>query len=188
MGEINLIPKEYKSKRLDIGNIFSKTGGIVLALLILSLLVFGGLLLYQNKIKTNLANIKQNILDLEAKRNSDEEAKIYNADIKLNLVEKLFKNHFYWSQLFTKIQDLVVTEVYFDDFKTSFTDKELTTNLNGNAITYTALARQMVSFKEDEMVKSISLKEMNLSDTGGIDFGFTIIFRKEILTNKIETK
>jgi len=182
MEEINLIPKEYKGKKADFRDIFSKTGGIVLGLLILSLLVFGGLLLYKNKIQGKLDEVKQNIVNLDAKRNSNEELAIYYADKKLNIVEGLFRNHFYWSKLFTKIQELTVPEVYFSDFKSSFLNEKLEVDLNGHARTYTALAKQMVGFKEDSSVEKISLRDTSLSEAGGIEFGFSIIFKKDILT------
>lgn len=186
MEEINLIPKEYKGKGMGLSDIFSKTGGIVLALLILSLLIFGGLLFYKNKIKANLDNINQEIINLEAKRNSESELAIYYADKKLNLVESLFKGHFYWSQLFIKIQELAVPEVYFSDFKSTFLNGQLEATLNGNARTYTALAKQMVGFKEDSLVEKISLRDTSLSEAGGINFGLSIIFKKDILTSKTE--
>jgi hypothetical protein len=186
MPEINLIPKEYKSKGMGLGNIFSKTGGIVLALLILSLLIFGGLLLYKNKIKTELNDTMQKIAELDSKRNNDSELKIYYADQKLNLVSSLFKNHFYWSKLFTKIQDLTVSEIYFSEFKSAILEGKLEITLSGNADTYTLLARQMVVFKDDPTVEKIDLTKTALSEAGGVNFDFLIIFKNSILLEEIE--
>jgi hypothetical protein len=185
MPEINLIPKEYKERGSGFSNIFSKTGGIILALLILSLLIFGGLLFYKNKIKTNLEDINQEITNLESKRDNSSEFSIYYADKKINLVQNLFKDHVYWSKLFVKIQELVVPEVYFSDLKSTFFEDKLEVVLTGKATTYTALAKQMTGFKEDPLVEKISLTGTTLSEAGGVDFDFSIVFKKDILISDI---
>ena len=58
--------------------------------------------------------------------------------------------------------------------------------LTGNATTYTALAKQMVGFKEDPLVEKINLTKTALSETGGISFDFSIIFKRDILISKTE--
>ena len=133
------------------------------------------------RIKTKLENINQEITNLEAKRNTSEELAIYYADKKLNLVQELFKNHAYWSQIFDKIQELAVPQVYFSDFKSMFLDGRLEIALTGRTVSYTVLAKQMTAFKEDAMVATINLSKIALSESGGIDFDFLIVFKNDIL-------
>lgn len=173
---------------MALGAIFSKTGSIVLILLVLSLLVYGGLLFYQKGIQKNLDNINQEIKNLESKRSSDLENSIYNADKKLVLVENIFKGHVYWSKFLTKIEELVVPQVYFSDSKFSVVDGQVDVTLSGNSKTYTGLARQMVAFSEDSLVEKINLTKTELSIDGGIDFGFSILFSKKILINDLKAK
>jgi Tfp pilus assembly protein PilN len=188
MPDINLIPKEYKKRGIDLKGIFSKAVGIVLALLILSLLIYGGLLIYQKSLIQKIDNLKQATEKLESKRNETLENSIIGADQKLSSVENLFKNHFYWSELFAKIEQLVVSDVYFSDIKTVITDGKLDLTLSGNAKTYTGLARQMISFKEDALVDKVELSDLKLSATGGIDFALSVLIFKSILINQTETK
>ena len=61
MPDVNLIPTEYKKKEKGVATIFSKTGGVVLILLILSLLLYCGRFFYHNKLNQELNNIKAEI-------------------------------------------------------------------------------------------------------------------------------
>jgi len=184
--DINLIPKEYKRKGLNLANIFSKTGGIVLILLILSLLVFGGLFLYSQLLNKKLDNIKQEKSDLESRRDSQTELTIEKIGKKLDLVENLFKEHLYWSKLFSEIEKAVVPQVYFSESKFNFIDEEVNLLLAGKARTYTAVAQQMVSFKENSSIEKIEVSNISLSESGGIDFDLSISFSKSVLLNKFE--
>ncbi len=186
MNDINLIPKEYKKRGIAIGTIFSKTGSIVLVLLILSLLLSGGLFLYQKKSQKNLNEINQEIEKLESKRSSELESSIYNADKKMNLVENIFTSHIYWSKFLAEIEKLVVPEVYFSESKFNIVGEQVDVILLGNATTYTGLAKQMVAFSEDKLVEKIDLTKTTLNEDGGIDFGFSILFSKKILINELE--
>ncbi|MFH1129211.1 MAG: hypothetical protein V1686_00530 [Patescibacteria group bacterium] len=188
MTDINLIPKEYKRKGMALGTIFSKTGSIILILLILSLLTYGGFFFYKKQIQKNLDGINQEIKNLESKRSSDLEKSIYGADKKMNLVENIFKGHVYWSKFLTKIEELVVPQVYFSESKFGIVGNQVDVILSGSAKTYTGLARQMVAFSEDPSVEKIELTETTLNEDSGIDFGFSILFSKNILINELDKK
>lgn len=188
MPDINLIPTEYKKKGINLGANFSKTIGIVLALLILSLLVYGGLFIYKKGLTQKVDNLNKSISDLESKRDNKLENSIYSADKKLNTVEGLFKDHFYWSKLFAKIEQATVPDVYFTEAKTAFADNKVELTLSGNAATYTSLARQMVSFKEDALIEGVDLGEVKLNESGGINFVLSILASRVVLINQIENE
>ncbi len=182
MVEVNLIPKEYKEKKERIATIFSKTGGIVLALLILSLLLYGGLLLYQSKLDENLKSIKQEIVNLDQRRDPETEKIIVDLDKKIETIKGLFENHVYWSKLFAKAEALTLPEVYFSGVNFEFSNG-IRLLLAGNALTYTTIARQMLSFQEDSSVEGVKVSGISLSSEGGVDFDLEISFSKDILLN-----
>ena len=188
MSDINLIRTEYKRRGISLKGIFSKAMGIVLALLILSLLIYGGLLIYKKSLSKKIENLKQATKELDSKRNTSLENSIYGADKKLNSVENLFKNHFYWSKLFAEIEQLVISDVYFSEIETVIIDGKLDLTLSGNAKTYTGLARQMISFKEDALADKVELSNLKLSEAGGIDFTLSVSMLKSILINQTEVK
>lgn len=184
MTDINLIPTEYKKKRTGLRAIFSKTVGIILALLILSLLVYGGLLIYKKSLTQDKNNVDQKLSDLESKRDNKLENAIYRADKKLTSVENLFKSHFYWSNVFVKIEQLVVPGVYFKEAKTNIADDGIGLILTGNSNTYTDLAKQMVSFGEDTIVEKVELSDIKPNESGGIEFVLSILVSEPILINQ----
>jgi len=181
MVDVNLIPKGYKKKKLEISTIFSKTGGIVLILVVLSLLLYGGLLIYKGKLNKDLDNVRNEIELLNQKRNPELETAIIDLDKKLGILKDLFEGHFYWSQLLTKIQDLTITQAYFDNARFTFSADKVNAIFTGNAITYTGLARQLLSFQQEPLTEEARVSNITLSNEGGVDFDITVVFSKDIL-------
>lgn len=181
MVDINLIPREYKLKREKFSGIVSRTVGAVFALFILSLLAYGGLLLYQNKLNTDLESINNAIKNLEIKRDFETEEIMVDLDKKLKVLKDMFEEHLYWSKIVAKTEDLIIPEVYFSGAHLSLTEDKINFGFTGNALTYTILARQMISFQEEPNVENVSVSDIGLSAEGGIDFNLEVIFSKDIL-------
>jgi len=185
MVDINLIPREYRERRERFKSIFSKTGGAILALVILSLLFYGGLFLYQSNLKKNLENIKNEIINLTNSRNPATEKIIVDVDKRVSLLKDLFTNHFYWSDLFKKVEELAIPEVYFSKAKFSISLGKVEASLEGNTNTYTDLARQIVSFQEEPLVEKVQVSGISLAEEKGVKFTLSVIFSKNILLRKI---
>jgi len=183
MNGINLVPKEYRKKTFEFSEIFSKIGGIFLILLILSLLLFGGLFFYKKGLNKELSEIKQEILILDQQRTPEIEEKIGNLNEKLKILKEIFNNHLYWSELFTRMENLALKTAYFSDIGMGFLEGELVVDLSGNALTYTALAQQMLSFQQDSAVKEIKVSNIILGNKSGVDFNLQVKFSKDILLN-----
>jgi len=181
MVDINLIPREYKLKKEKFSGIVSRTVGAVFALFVLSLLIYGGLLLYQNKLNKDLGNTNQAIENLDIKRDFETEQIMVDLDKKLKVLKEMFENHFYWSDIVAKIEELTIPEVYFSDARLSLVEDKVSFGFSGNALTYTTLAKQIISFQEESDVKNIVVTGIALSSEGGIDFNLEITFSKDIL-------
>lgn len=196
MPDVNLIPKEYKKGKIELSTIFSKTGGIVLILLILSLLLYGGLLLYKSKFNKKLDNLEQekSVINQSIEQAVDKETKqaIIDLDKNLDTLKGLFENHVYWSRLFSKIEELTVPQAYFSE--SSFRilkdieegkqlEESVEVSLSGNVLSYTILAKQILSFQEESLVKEVKISEISLANEGGIRFNLGIVFSKDILLN-----
>jgi len=184
MVDINLVPIEYRRKGETLMFIFSKTGGGILILLILSLLLYAGLLFYQSKLNQDLNSIKNEITLLDQKRDPKTEEAIVNLDKKLGVLKDLFENHLYWSKLFTKIEELTVPQVYFSETRFNFLSDKVDILISGNALTYTVLARQILSFQQEPLVEKVSVSNISLATEGGIKFDLSVLFSKDILLKK----
>ena len=181
MVDVNLLPAEYKKRKGVLKIIFSKTGGAVLILVILSLLLYGGLLFYQNGLKEDLNAIKEEIAILDLKRDVEMETAIVDLDEKLGVLKGLFEDHLYWSRLLSKIEQLTIPRAYFSNAKVYLLNEKINITFSGNASSYTNLARQILSFQEEPFVESVKVSGISLSTRGGIDFSLLVIFSKNIL-------
>ena len=183
MVDVNLLPTEYKRRKEGLKAIFSKTGGITIVLLILSLLLYGGLLFYKSNLNENLENIKTETVVLDQRRDPEMEEVIIALDKKLAVLKDLFEEHLYWSKLFDKIEQLVVPQVSFSQATVNFLEEKIDTTFSGNASGYTNLARQILSFQEESTVEKVGVSGISLSTERGIDFELSVIFSEDILLN-----
>ena len=155
-----------------------------MGLVILSLLFYGGLFLYQSNLKKNLESIESEILIMDSRRDAELEGQILNTDKRINLLKDLFQNHLYWTGIFEKLEELTIPEVYFSKAKLTLSSGKLEVNVEGSSRTYSNLARQMVSFQEDSSVEKVNVSGISLDEEKGIRFNLLIIFSKNILLKK----
>lgn len=182
MPEVSLIPKEYKEKKFAFGVIFSKIGILAVVLVVFSLLVYGGLFFYKKSLSKELNELQVQIIEINEQRDEEFEKKVRSLDGALKSLKILLKNHLYWSNLFSKLEDLIVPWVSFSAFSGAI-DKDGAVNLglSGKTMGYTYLAKQMVSFSQDKLVSDIKISEITLGTEGGIEFGLDVTFEKDIL-------
>lgn len=182
MADISLIPKEYEKRKFGFGKIFSKMGFFIPGLVVLSLLVYGGLSLYNRSLVNQLEKIQSQIVEVEKQRDIDFEKKAISLEKTLNSLKIVLKNQLYWSNLFSKLGELTVPKVSFSNFAGRVEkDDSVGVNLSGNAAGYTYLAKQMVSFSQEKSVSNVETSGITLGTEGGIEFVLNINFLKDIL-------
>lgn len=182
---ISLIPKDYKEEGFNFGAIFSKMGVFIVGLVILSLLVYGGLFFYAKSLTSKLNETVSKIEEINKKRDTDFEGKVVSLERALKTLKILLKDHLYWSNLFLKFEKLVVPQVSFADFSaTTVKDGSVSLILQGNASSYTYLAKQMVSFSQEKLISNMEVSGITLGTEGGIEFNLNINFLKDVLIVK----
>jgi len=181
MPDINLIPKEYIERKKGARALISKTNIIIFSLIILSLLFYGGLLLYQRNLDKNLEIIDEEILTLEKNRDISAEKAMVELDKKITTLKTLFENHLYWSNLLERIEELVIPEAYLSNVSINLAESTVTFGALGGTTSYTNLARQILSFQEDSSVDKVQVSSIALDEKVGIKFSLTVNFSNKIL-------
>lgn len=181
MAEINLVPIEYRERRERWKKVFSKTTFLVLFLVILSLLLCGGTIIYKKQLNTNLESIKQEISLLVTKRTPNTEKAIIDLDAKISTLKEVFQVHTYWSEVFKKIEALTMQDVYFSDANFTLEKDKISLQFSASTDTYTSLARQMLNFQEEPLMQKVEISGIALSEEGGIKFNLSSVFPLKIL-------
>lgn len=182
MSDISLIPKDYKEKKIGSETIFSKIGIFVFVLVALSLLIYGGLFFYNKSLGAQIIELQTQIKEAKKQRDVDFEKEAIPLERALRGLKTILKNHFYWSNVFSKFEKLIVPQISFSDFNgTIEKDGSVNLSLSGKTAGYTYLAKQMVSFSQEELVSDIKVSGIKLGTEGGIEFGLNISFKKDIL-------
>lgn len=182
MPDVSLIPKDYKQEKLGFKTIFSKIGILAVALIMLSLLVYGGLFFYNKSLNNQLGEFHAQIEEIDKQGDDEFEKEVKFLDSALKSLKTILKNHLYWSSVFSKIEELVVPQVSFSSFKGILKeDDSINLILNGITSGYTYLAKQMVSFNQEELVSGVEVSGISIGTEGGIEFSLDINFLKDIL-------
>ncbi len=182
MPDISLIPKSYKEKEINIASILSRMGIFVIILIIISVLAYGALLFYRKSLDIQLQEVQNQVEEINKQRDENFEKEVLSLERVLKNLKVILKNHFYWSSLFSKIENLSLLQVNFLDFKGMLNeDDSVALILSGRVPGYTYLAKQMVAFGQDELVSDVKVSEITLGTQGGINFTLNINFLKDAL-------
>jgi len=179
--EISLIPKERKERKGLLMLIGSKLGILAMALIILSLLIYGGLTFYKNRLEEDLFLLKTRIEELNQNRDRNFEKEVKSLDQALKNLKIILQNHVYWSNLFSVIEKLVVPQVTFSEFSSKIEKGDSVVSMAGETSGYTYLAKQIRSFEQHSLISGSKVRNISLGTKGGIEFEMDIIFKRGVL-------
>jgi len=181
MADISLIPKDYKA-RTKIKLSFSKAEIFIGGLIILGLLFYGGLLVYNRSLDKQLEAIQIRIEKVDEQRDIEFEKETILLERSLKNLKEILKNHLYWSNLLSKIENLTLSQMSFSKFSGQLNENDsIDLTLKGKTPGYSLLAKQMVSFNENRSVSSLNVSRLGLGTEGGIEFELNINLLKNIL-------
>ena len=180
--DVGLIPKSYGKEKVGFKTVFSKIGILFIGLIVLSLVVYGGLFYYNKSLADSLSELQLQAEEINRQRDTEFEEKALSLESALRSLKTIFKNHVYWSKVFSKFEELVVPQASFSSFDASIGDDgSVGLILSGSASGYTYLAKQMVSFSKDELVSDVEISGINLGTEGGVSFELRVNFLGEVL-------
>lgn len=179
-----LLPKEYERKIER--KPFAPTINIVkifIIILILTLLVYGGLIVYERYfLKKQLDKIISAGQQLDLETRISDIKKVIEADKKMELLKQMLNSHIYFSQFFKFIEKNSEGKVYFDKFSADLSS--LKVNLSGKAATYSNLAKQIKILSEQKEVKKVDVSNIISLPDGRINFSLEFNFDKSLVLKK----
>lgn len=195
---MDLVPKEYKqkdsiSKPASSGAILNNlkqaggsfslrssiTSGTVILVLLLAL--WGGFYFYGKSLTSKIENTKQSVSQVFSAEDQKTAENILSADANAALVQNIFKNHIYTSQLLDKVAQATLPQVQWKSYDLDVDGKII--GLQGVALTYNILGKQLLALTEAGF-RNVEASSIQLEKLGGISFGVSFGFDPKIIQAK----
>ncbi len=187
-GGLQLLPETRKKIEVKIpGQNRLTTFSFIFLALILAL--YGGLMLYQGMLSSDLDEIERQLVDIEKGRDKKEEKKMLDLHNTLSIIRPLLESHVVWSEGLTRIQNLVNPQVQFDSLSAKIDREEYI--FKAYAPNYAVIAKQIAAFYTDPAIVDINLGKVTSLPAGKLEFNMLLNldidqFLRKNLPKKVE--
>lgn len=152
---------------------------LAILMLAVSLLIFGSAFFYKQLLQKQRVAVEASLKRLEADFEPALLKELSRSSGVLSAARILLNKHVAVSRIFKFVEDNVLDDVRFSSFNYNAENSLL--RMNGDAHSYTALARQAAAFEESKFVENVSLSNLSLGAKGDIGFSIIILFKPVIL-------
>lgn len=163
---------------------------IIVGILILELLIFVGLSIYERSVKNRTLEISQRVgeVEFEVSQVEAEREEAVSFQERLFNLRTLLDTSVFWSPLFRNLEENTLNTVFFRTLQVSEFERKL--NLSGIAPSYTDVAKLIRGLEEAPHVTEVSLISSGLteSDDAGFAFSLEIGFDAGLLEAEPEEK
>ena len=178
-------PTFYKKRRLGVLVVFP------FFLFLASVLFYGGLLFYKNKIKKETDVLADSLERAKSAFEIPLINEISQISEKINYSKTLLERHTGLISIFDFLQENTLKDVRFKDFKYSISKTEdrgemPTVVMEGLAKSYSILALQGDIFEKDKNIQNVSFSDLGLSERGTVNFNVKLILNPQMLIYKGE--
>lgn len=173
MPELELLPE--KTKRIELGA--RRISGPGFLFLIVILVLYGGLLFYNQTLKKRAEELDATFIAFNQSRDRNQENRVNEVKSKLDQAKILLDEHILWSKGFKKVQQLTLPSVQFDSLAASL--PELKFEFRATAPNLTSIAKQGANFLADESIKDLSINQIKILTTGSTEFVIKLTFDKD---------
>lgn len=179
--EIKLLPGTKRKLGIKVPgeNRFLYLGSAILGAILVVAFAFGR---YQSSLEKQLGQINDQLIESERNRDKKGEQNIKILKERMTLVSGLLEEHIYWTKAFSLIESLLQGQVRFKSFSGVMVGSKI--RIQGQAMNYTVLAKQLAALFTDRSIVDISLGKVSVSPDGTIEFGLEITFDKSRLVQK----
>lgn len=137
---------------------------------------------YQSSLEKQLGQLNGQLTESERIRDKKGEQNLKILKERMKLVSNILEEHIYWTKAFALMEGLLQAQVRFKSFSGLTDDSKI--RIQGQAASYTVLAKQLAAFFTDRSIVDISLGKVSVSPDGTIEFGLEITFDKSRLIQK----
>ena len=159
---INLAAPEVKSKTLLTGK---STLTLSIALVLLTLLVFGAVLYFKNSYGAQAGQTESDMKKEKSKMSGTTYSDLFDFQKRLILLDGVLGSHSYWDSFLRNFSQYVIPDVRLTSL--SFDEKEKTLNLKGIASNFEVLSREIILLKSYPGADSVEFKNATEGTTSG---------------------
>ena len=146
------------------------------------LLGYGGLSGYKSYLNGNLENLDAQINEIFQSRDIPLEQKIEKLANQISRLNIILEKHFYWSNLFSNLEKLALTQAYFRTFKGEISaNGEGILNINTRVSDYSKVAEQIKLLEQNSYFKNVNVGSIS-TDDGFVNFLANITFDPILLS------
>ena len=146
------------------------------------LLGYGGLLGYKIYLDGNLKDLDAQINEISQSRDTPLEQKIEKLANQISRLNIILEKHFYWSNLFSNLEKLALTQAYFRTFKGEISaNGEGILNINTRVSDYSKVAEQIKLLEQNSYFKNVNVGSIS-TDDGFVNFLANITFDPILLS------
>lgn len=181
LGGLQLLPETRRKIEIKApGQNRSLIFGTIVSVLFLGF--YFGLSAYKQSLFSTLSSIDEKLAELERSRDKQLETQLLDLSGQLTVANPLLSSHFFWSDAFLKIQNLVQPQVQFKSVNTEALSGKIL--INALAANYTTIARQIASFYTIDSVTDLLLNKVQSQPTGQLEFSMSLTFDQKKLLMK----
>jgi len=157
--EVNLIPEESMEKEISV----TKLLYLAMSLLLAGAVVFGGWLwanYYYNTITSTISEVNAEIAikNIEISRYQQVQKEVQLLKQKITSVQELLDKHVYWSQIFNKLENYTLSDVFY---KSMAADINGSVTLAAEAKDYETAVKQLFVFEEaSDFVTNVTISNI----------------------------
>jgi len=155
-------------------------------LFLVSVLLYGGFLLYKNKIKQEADTLNDSLVKAHAAFEFPLINELNKTSEEIGAVKSLLDQHVTPLPIFDLLEKDTLKSVRFITFKYLREKDSPTISLEGTAKDYTTLALQGEVFEKDQNIKDVSFSNLNLGERGTVNFRVKLTLDSSIISYKTE--
>lgn len=154
---------------------------------LVSILIYGGLLLYKNSLSNEIKTLADSLERAKAAFEPSLIKELKNLSDKISASQKLLEKHISSAAVFDFLEKNTLKKVRLRSLKYSASEKEgVIVLIEGTTDGYKTLAQQGDVFEKDKNVKSISFSGLNLGEKGLVNFSAKLSLGPSFIIYKVE--